>query len=122
MLLAVPLTVTAAGVALFWTGLPSALPPCPTYQFGHFYCPGCGATRAAAALAHGNIPLALRQNCAVVVLPALALLFYLEQVFKSFGKSLRFPLIHRPAFLYIMLGLWAAYAVLRNFIPALAPV
>lgn len=37
-------------------------PQCPVYALFHIQCPGCGTTRALAALLHGNISQALHAN------------------------------------------------------------
>lgn len=37
-------------------------PQCPFYQFFHLECPGCGSTRALAALLHGDIAAAMHFN------------------------------------------------------------
>lgn len=40
----------------------SWLPKCPLYQLTGWHCPGCGVTRAAHALLHGDVPGALAKN------------------------------------------------------------
>jgi hypothetical protein len=40
----------------------SWLPKCPLYQLTGWHCPGCGITRAAYALLHGDIPGAFAKN------------------------------------------------------------
>ncbi len=48
-------------------------PRCRIYEWTGLLCPGCGATRALAALAHGGIAEALQWNGLVVLLlPVLA--------------------------------------------------
>ena len=37
-------------------------PACPIYEHFHLLCPGCGATRALAALLHGDLASAWRMN------------------------------------------------------------
>lgn len=95
---------------------------CPFNTLLHIWCPGCGATRSATALMHGDIPLSLRQNAAVIAAIILITAWYVELVLNVFGKKVRFPLIHNPKFYYILLAVWLAYAVARNLIPAIAPV
>ena len=95
---------------------------CPINSILHIYCPGCGTTRAVTSLLHGDILTALRQNAAVVVLIILALAWYIELVLRVFGKNVRFPLIHNAKFFYILAAIWIIYIVVRNFIPAIAPI
>ena len=71
---------------------------------------------------HGDILLALRQNAVVIAAIIILLALYIELVLRVFGKNVRFPLIHNPKFYIIMLALWLAYAVARNFIPEIAPI
>lgn len=95
---------------------------CPIHRLLHIWCPSCGATRALTALMHGDILLALRQNAVVIAAIIVLLALYIELVLRVFGKNVRFPLIHNPKFYIIMLALWLAYAVTRNFIPEIAPI
>ena len=46
----------------------SFYPRCPFFALTGHYCPGCGATRAAAALLHGHLTAALHFNAAVTLL------------------------------------------------------
>lgn len=122
LILLIPLAAAAAAVLLARL-LPSLrLPACPSYEIGHFYCPGCGATRSVIALGSGDLLLALRQNAAIVTMAVIAVMYWVELVLWAFGKNFKFPFLHSFAFLYIMLGLLAVYAVLRNLVPALAPI
>ena len=48
-------------------------PVCPVYRYLHVLCPGCGATRALAALLRGRVDEALRLNWLIVtMLPVFA--------------------------------------------------
>ena len=96
--------------------------PCPSYTLMHIYCPGCGSTRAVGALMHGDVLLSLRQNPAIVVMLLLAVLYYLEFALKVWGVRLRIPPLHNWKFIAALLVLWVAYAVVRNFVPAVAPI
>jgi len=46
----------------------SFYPRCPFFALTGHYCPGCGATRAAAELLHGHLAAALHFNAAVTLL------------------------------------------------------
>jgi hypothetical protein len=46
----------------------SFYPRCPVHEYLHLQCPGCGATRALAALLHGHLAQALHCNALFVAL------------------------------------------------------
>ena len=50
-------------------------PPCPIYQLLHIRCPGCGATRALAALLHGHLREAVHANALFVLALPIATLY-----------------------------------------------
>ena len=96
--------------------------PCPSYTFFFFFFPGSGTTTAGEVLLGGDILLAIRQNAAIPALILLAALYYLEFALKIFGVRFRIPPLHNLKFMVFLLVLWFAYFVLRNFIPAIAPI
>jgi hypothetical protein len=64
-LLAAPpagIILTAALLFFFPPAQYHFYPQCPIHQYFHLDCPGCGATRALAALLHGHLLEALRLN------------------------------------------------------------
>ena len=64
-------TGAAAAAATLYRFSPQAYsfyPRCPFFALTHRYCPGCGATRAAAELLHGHVAAALHFNAAVTLL------------------------------------------------------
>ena len=50
-------------------------PPCLFHQVTGLLCPGCGATRALAALLHGHLDTALHLNALVVLFLPLILIY-----------------------------------------------
>lgn len=98
------------------------LPECNFYKWTGLYCPGCGDTRAVIALMNGDILLSLRQNALIVVLLLIAIALYIELFLKVvFEKRFKSPILNLK-FLCIFLILFAIYSVVRNFIPAIAPI
>ncbi|MGN0502820.1 MAG: DUF2752 domain-containing protein [Ruminococcus sp.] len=98
------------------------LPECNFYKWTGLYCPGCGDTRAVIALMNGEILLSLRQNALIIVLLLVAIALYIELFLKVvFEKRFKSPILNLK-FLWIFLILFAIYSVVRNFIPAIAPI
>ena len=96
--------------------------PCPSFTLLHIYCPGCGSTRAVEALLHGDLLMALRQNMAIPAMLLLAVLYYLEFALKIWGVRFRFPSLHNKVFIMALFAFWLIYAIVRNFVPAIAPI
>jgi len=71
---------TAAVAALVLARFPptdaSFYPRCPVFLWLHLYCPGCGGTRALAALLHGRLQEAMHWNAMVVVSLPCAIAFF----------------------------------------------
>lgn len=91
-------------------------PQCPIHQYLGVFCPGCGATRALAALLHGQFMEALRLNAFfVLLLPAL-----LAGAFESYRRALRPGSFRWPqpptAALYATLAATAIFTLARNLI------
>jgi hypothetical protein len=91
-------------------------PTCPIHQFLGIDCPGCGATRALAALLHGRLAEALRLNALFVLLLPAALTGALE----SYRRAIRRGVFHWPqppvAALYATLAAAALFTIVRNVI------
>jgi len=91
-------------------------PQCPIFRYLHVYCPGCGATRALAALLHLRIAEALHYNALVVFfVPMLAAYFTVAYWRARRDDVFTWPRV--PALgLTALLVLIAAFGVLRNFV------
>jgi len=95
------------GTARFW-------PQCPIHQLFGIDCPGCGATRALAALLHGHLRDALRFNALFVLL----LPFAIAGAALSYRRALehgsfRWP--NPPRFAtYATCGIALIFTVARN--------
>ena len=76
----------------------SFYPRCPFFALTHHYCPGCGATRAVAALLHGNLSLALHFNAAVTLLLPVAL-YYLFSAYVTAQRENRWMTPQIPGWL-----------------------
>jgi hypothetical protein len=91
-------------------------PQCPVFRYLHLYCPGCGATRALAALLHLRIAEALHYNALVVVLVPVLLAYFAVGYWKSRRDEV-FTWPRVPALgLTALLVACAAFGVLRNFV------
>jgi len=92
----------------------SFYPRCPLYEMFHLQCPGCGATRALAALLQGRIGEAMDFNALVTLLipivAALGMRWYLSFVRCEANLWPRIP----PAAIYVSLAAASIFTVLRN--------
>jgi hypothetical protein len=106
-----------AGAALLYRFPPekySFYPVCPVYRYLHLYCPGCGSTRALAALLHGRVIEAMHYNPLFVALVPLSLAFAVIVYWKAVVRNeIEWPQMPKPA-LSFFLGLVAAFTIARN--------
>ena len=92
----------------------SLYPQCPVHHYFNILCPGCGTTRALAALLHGDFAEALRFNALTTLLSPIALI-YGAAVYRRIlvRKPLRWPQ-PSPAAIYATLTLAAIFTIARN--------
>lgn len=95
----------------------SFYPQCPVFEYLHLECPGCGATRALAALLHGRLTEAFHFNALVILwLPvavAYAILCYYRLLQR---RPLRLPQI-RPIAIYFACIMAVLFSIVRNLSP-----
>ena len=92
----------------------SFYPACPIYELLHLQCPGCGGTRAIAAVLHGEFSQAMHLNALLtLLLPVAAVYGFLRYCRFAQRKPLRWP---RPpiAVIYAAFALAAVSTVIRN--------
>ena len=91
-------------------------PSCPLHACTGLLCPGCGATRALAALVHGNLVQALVLNPLVILLLPIVLLYcaeaYRRAAFIKTGEP-PWPAIPR-AVVPTVLAVAAFFTVVKN--------
>ncbi len=112
-----PVAVLAAAAVVLFRYPPQQFgfyPTCPVYTLLHLQCPGCGATRALAALLHGQLREALHDNPLFVF----ALPFAAHWSIRSYLRFLqhnrfRWPRLPQPA-IYAALVLTAFFTIVRN--------
>ena len=114
---AAPLVLVAGAAAILLRFPPaqySFYPQCPIDHYLHLQCPGCGTTRALAALLHGHFMEALRLNAftTLLLLPAAvyAVVCYRRFLQRKPMVLLKFP---TPA-LYSAVALAVVFAIVRN--------
>jgi hypothetical protein len=92
----------------------SFYPGCPIHELLHLQCPGCGATRALAAMLHGHLAEAMNLNALVtLLLPFVAAYGILGYRRLLQGKAVRWP---QPptAITYAGFTLAAVFTLIRN--------
>ena len=113
------LSLLAIGFAVILRHFPpdqyNFYPVCPIYTLFHLKCPGCGSTRAFAALVRGNWHEALQENAFFVlgVLPATVLYGIACASGLVRGESHAWP-VPPKYWIYPSLSLALAFAILRN--------
>jgi hypothetical protein len=108
------IAVVAAVLLRFPPEQYSFYPQCPIYRYLHIRCPGCGTTRALAALLHGHLTEALRLNpLTTLLMPVLAI--YAGLWYRRFlqHQSFRWPQLPSPAINALVAGA-AIFTVIRN--------
>jgi hypothetical protein len=89
-------------------------PQCPIHQYLHLDCPGCGATRALAALLHGHMLEALRLNALTTLLLPIAT-FYATRSYIHLLRRQSIPLPQpSPRTVQLACALTLAFTILRN--------
>ena len=126
MKIAVAVAAPTAVVLMFifreqFMALTPYLGGCRFFKLTGIYCPGCGNTRCIGAMLDGNLLLALRNNALLPFIVLLLACLYIELLADIFGKKLRL-MPRNPRIWFIAAGLFAVYFIVRNFIPAIAPV
>ena len=92
----------------------SFYPQCPIHEYFHLQCPGCGATRALAALLHGHIAEALHLNALVtLLLPFAAVYFILWYRRLLLQEPSQWPQLPSSA-VYASLALAFVFTIARN--------
>jgi hypothetical protein len=90
-------------------------PACPVFRYLHLYCPGCGSTRALAALLHGHFGQAMYYNPFFVMLLPLLLAFGGIAYWSAITRNrLEWPRVPQAA-VTALLAVMAVFTVFRNF-------
>jgi hypothetical protein len=112
-----PVAVAALAVWLllrFPPGRSTFYPRCPIYGFLHLRCPGCGATRALAALLRGHVVEAWHQNALFLLALPICLTYGIELYRRWLrGDTLRWPQPSR-AVVFAVFAVAAAFMTVRN--------
>lgn len=89
-------------------------PACPVYRYLHLYCPGCGGTRALAAILHGRVSEAMHYNPLFVMLLPLLLMFGGTVYWSAVTKNkIEWPPVPTTA-VVSLLTVMTAFTVFRN--------
>lgn len=91
-----------------------SIPSCLVKLTTGLDCPGCGGTRAAWYLLHGDLPAASRHHLLFVFAVPFLLYLYMAWAGKTaFGWKLP-QLTLGPKLLGVSLGIWGLFMILRN--------
>ena len=108
------LAVTVTTLLLFPPEQYSFYPHCPIHEYLHLQCPGCGATRALAALLRGHFADAMHLNALMTLLLPFAAAYGILCYYRFLlDKPHRWPQ-PPPAAIYSSLAVAAIFTLLRN--------
>jgi Protein of unknown function (DUF2752) len=92
----------------------SFYPQCPIHELLDLQCPGCGATRAIAALLHGHLAEAMHRNALITLLLPFAAAYGIVCYSRLLQrKTIRWPQ-PQPAVIYAAFAVTAVFTVIRN--------
>jgi Protein of unknown function (DUF2752) len=92
-------------------------PRCPIFFWLHIYCPGCGGTRALAALLHGRVNEAMHWNGMVVIFFPFVAAFLAVTYWRAMQATpFLWPTLP-DSFLKLSLVLITIFTVVRNLAP-----
>ncbi len=86
---------------------------CGLLEVFHLYCPACGGTRALNALLHFDIINSIIYNPMVIISFVMLILYEIGMI-KYLIKGIERELLIKPWHVYVILGIWVAYSILRN--------
>ncbi|GIF02851.1 DUF2752 domain-containing protein [Actinoplanes siamensis] len=91
-----------------------AAPTCLLKYTTGFVCPGCGGTRAAWYLLHGNLPAAARHHAIFVFAVPFLLYLYVAWAGRRLFRRRIPQLTISPRAMIVFMVVWAVWSVLRN--------
>ncbi|WP_433969575.1 DUF2752 domain-containing protein [Tunturiibacter gelidiferens] len=92
----------------------SLYPRCPIYEVVHLKCPGCGGTRALAALVQGRFIEAMHLNALTTLLLPIAAAYSFQWYWRFARSGVdRWPPVSHAA-VYAALAASSIFTVLRN--------
>ncbi len=89
-------------------------PLCPIHRYTGLLCPGCGATRALAALLHGDLARAWHSNALLLLLLPVGFLYALTSCHRAIARNhVPWPALPAPV-LYAIFAAVGIFTLLRN--------
>ncbi len=100
---------------VFGLDLLKHLPPCAFYTITGYYCPGCGGSRAVAALLHGKLIRSVFFHPFVLYAAVVGGWFMISQTVQRLSKNrIRIGLHYRNVYLFIALALIFINLIIKN--------
>ncbi len=90
---------------------------CPINKFLGIYCPGCGLSRMILNILHLDFARAFSSNCLAFVMIPVFLFLYLHHCYRYIRYNDSSTKKWEEITYYVLIGLFLAFAVVRNLYP-----
>ena len=90
--------------------------PCLLYSSMHFYCPGCGGTRAVEYLLKGHLIKSFIYHPVVPYTALLVICYIISHTLNIISKGKIKAMLFRPIYFYIMIAIILLQCIIKNLL------
>lgn len=100
----------------FHLDLLKIFPPCPFYETTHYYCFGCGGTRAVNAILHGHFIKSFLYHPFVIYATVVVCFFMISHTLSIITKNRVKAMIFNPGYFYFGAAMIIIQCIIKNII------